>query len=203
MSSTTVKGEGSMMRCRGIASPCGMFSPMMHSKPGLSSGSSRSSLYVIPERPHLPLRASGSRPAASSAASRCGLVTMPIQGPLAPSRTGKWLTWLSSSALRTAAELASGGSTASRGRCSHKSSATLLSSSRGASPSSSGSSLRRICSSSWPRGFSLQLMLMDTATPSITMGASVMSFTHSTTIRTADSVICLKPQSIAALPTMA
>mmetsp|Transcript_118943 Transcript_118943/g.331837 ORF Transcript_118943/g.331837 Transcript_118943/m.331837 type:complete len:205 (+) Transcript_118943:244-858(+) len=204
MSSTTVKGEGSMMRCNGSRSPLGMLWPMMLSSPGPAASASCWSCTT--GNPSLAPRSATPCPrpaAASRAASKCCRAMMPMQGPLSPSRTGKWQAWLSSRARRTAAALASGDSTASGGNGSQRLRATLLSSSRGASPSNSGRPRRRICSSSWPRRLILQLMVMAIATPSMTTGARLRSFTHSTTINTAERVICLKPQSIEALPTTA
>mmetsp|Transcript_96611 Transcript_96611/g.256753 ORF Transcript_96611/g.256753 Transcript_96611/m.256753 type:complete len:320 (+) Transcript_96611:329-1288(+) len=130
---------------------------------------------------------------------------MPMHTWLSGSTMGKKAVSLpaTSKALLTFSSGASGGRIASGGSLSQRLMAKTSSSLRGASPSRNGSSLRSICSSSWPRLLMLQLTIMETVTASITTGARVKSFTHSTTIKTTAKVICLKPQSIAAAPTTA
>mmetsp|Transcript_3757 Transcript_3757/g.9089 ORF Transcript_3757/g.9089 Transcript_3757/m.9089 type:complete len:213 (-) Transcript_3757:304-942(-) len=212
MSSTTVKGVGSMMQCKGKTSPPGMILLKFgQASPSTSTLSSKglSSVGSMPPT-HRPTAARWpeddevSRQAASKAASSRGRDKIPMQGlPAGPSRIGKKVPWLSERALRTEATEASGGNMASSGNGSHNPSAASESSSCGASPSKNGKFFRTICSSSWPLSFSLQFTAMDTATPSMTTGASLKSLTHSTTMSTEASVICLKPQSMAADPTMA
>mmetsp|Transcript_52238 Transcript_52238/g.146972 ORF Transcript_52238/g.146972 Transcript_52238/m.146972 type:complete len:201 (-) Transcript_52238:1447-2049(-) len=200
MPSMIVKGVGSMMRSRGSMLPFGILSDRLNMTLSSSltlkgsSTNARDFVRMCPARPQL----------AFQAASRCSRVIIPRQCWLTPSPviTGN-ITVVVWSASRTWLTCASGGRIACAGSGSQSWRATTSSRRRGGSPSMKGSSLLWICSSSCPRSLICQFTASDTATLSMTIGASVRSFTHSTTMRTTAKVICLKPQSIAALPTTA
>mmetsp|Transcript_38764 Transcript_38764/g.110582 ORF Transcript_38764/g.110582 Transcript_38764/m.110582 type:complete len:223 (+) Transcript_38764:407-1075(+) len=141
-----------------------------------------------------------------SAASSRSRVVKPTQTRFSLT-TGK--SWTSSvpffafRALFTRSNVALGGRMASSGTMSISSRATVVSRASGSSGVRKGIFFRAICSSSKPRSLMSLLRKSETATAIISGGTRLRSFAQPVMKITTATDICLKPQSMAALPIMA
>mmetsp|Transcript_3336 Transcript_3336/g.7746 ORF Transcript_3336/g.7746 Transcript_3336/m.7746 type:complete len:222 (-) Transcript_3336:1427-2092(-) len=129
-------------------------------------------------------------------------VVKPMQKP-EPFSTGKSTTSLASSAFLTTSRGAFWGRMASEGSRSHRNFAGMPSMLCGSSGWRKGIFFRLICSSSKPRSLMSLFKKSDTATLTIKGGMRLRSLAQPLMKMTTATDICLKPQSIAALPIIA
>mmetsp|Transcript_28351 Transcript_28351/g.84400 ORF Transcript_28351/g.84400 Transcript_28351/m.84400 type:complete len:218 (-) Transcript_28351:52-705(-) len=139
---------------------------------------------------------------ACTAASSLARVVKPMQNLPLPS-TGKSWTSSCESASCTCFSVASGGRDACSGRWSRRSAANLFSMARGGSAMRKGICLRRICSSSKPLSLKSWFRASEMVTLSMSGGMRFGSLAQPVMKTTTATAICLKPHSMAALPTMA
>mmetsp|Transcript_10079 Transcript_10079/g.28380 ORF Transcript_10079/g.28380 Transcript_10079/m.28380 type:complete len:210 (-) Transcript_10079:1699-2328(-) len=137
-----------------------------------------------------------------SAASRRARVVNPMQ-TLSSRTTGKWDASVCPSTCRTFCSEASGGRIACSYCESPRSEAILRSICRGGSGGRNGMFFLNICSSSKPRSFISWLRSSETVMLIISGGMRLRSLAHPVMNTTTATAICLKPHSMAALPTMA